>query len=77
VTTSIVSDGRLVMHRGRPVSGPAHDSGGSRFRREIGKRLNDVVWLLLIVLLAPVAILVIGTPVALFARLLIEIAERY
>ena len=38
--------------------------------------LKDVGLLLLVVLLCPVAILVVGAPVALLVRLLIEIAKR-
>jgi hypothetical protein len=38
--------------------------------------LDDAVLLLLVVLLFPLVILLIGTPVALFARLLIEIVRR-
>ena len=38
--------------------------------------LEDVGWLLLVVLLFPVAILMVGAPVALLVRLLIEIADR-
>jgi hypothetical protein len=40
------------------------------------KVLRDVGLALLLVLLAPVAIVVIGAPVALFVRLLIEIGGR-
>jgi hypothetical protein len=64
VTTPIISDGRLIMRAGR-------------LRQDIGRRLDDVVLLLLIVFLIPLAIVVIGSPVALFVRLLIEIAQRY
>lgn len=38
--------------------------------------LRDVGWLLLVVLMCPLAILVVGAPVALLVRLLIEIAGR-
>ncbi len=38
--------------------------------------LDDAATLLLIVLSVPVVILVIGTPVALFVRLLLAIARR-
>jgi hypothetical protein len=38
--------------------------------------LENVAWLLLVVVLFPLVILVIGTPVALFVRLLVEIAQR-
>ena len=48
------------------------------FRRVGGilGHLNSGALLLLVVLLFPLAILLIGTPVALFARLLVEIARR-
>lgn len=38
--------------------------------------LEDAGWLLLLVLLCPLAILVLGAPVALLGRLLIELAAR-
>jgi len=38
--------------------------------------LKDVGLLLLVVLMCPLAILIVGAPVALLVRLLIEIAER-
>lgn len=44
--------------------------------RTIAGVLDDVVFLLLIVVLVPVAILVLGAPLALFVRLLLAIAER-
>lgn len=44
-------------------------------RRGLGY-LDDAATLLLIVLSVPAAILVIGTPVALFVRLLLEFARR-
>jgi len=44
-------------------------------RRGLGY-LDDAATLLLIVLSVPVLILLIGTPVALFVRLLVEIARR-
>jgi len=47
----------------------------SSLRNILGLR-DDAVLLLLVVLLLPLVILLIGTPVALFVRLLIEIAQR-
>jgi hypothetical protein len=38
--------------------------------------LNDAVWLVLVVLLFPVIILLVGAPLALMLRVLIEIAHR-
>jgi hypothetical protein len=44
--------------------------------RSVVNALKDVALLLLIVLLCPLAILVIGAPVVLLVRLLIEIVAR-
>ena len=44
--------------------------------RPVVNTLKDVGVLLLVVLLCPVAILVVGAPVALIVRLLIEIVAR-
>lgn len=38
--------------------------------------LKEAGWLLLVVLMCPLAILIVGTPMVLLVRLLIEIAER-
>jgi hypothetical protein len=45
-------------------------------RRILGL-LNEAVLLLLLVFLFPLVILLIGSPVALFVRLLVEIAQRW
>jgi hypothetical protein len=47
----------------------------TRLRRCLGF-VDDAATLLLIVLSVPVVILLIGTPVALFVRVLLEIARR-
>jgi hypothetical protein len=39
--------------------------------------LSEAVLLLLLVVSFPLAILLVGTPVALFVRLLLEIAQRW
>jgi hypothetical protein len=39
--------------------------------------LDDALWLVFAVLMIPIAILVVGTPIALFARLLVEIVQRF
>jgi hypothetical protein len=44
--------------------------------RRLVAAAKDVAWLVLLVLMVPLAILVVGTPVVLFVRLLIEIAAR-
>ena len=49
---------------------------GRKALRRILRLLEDPVFLLLAVLSVPVAILAVGTPLALFVRLLLEIAER-
>ena len=43
---------------------------------KVGGVLGDLAMALLLVLLAPVAIVLFGTPVVLFVRLLIEIGGR-
>ena len=45
--------------------------------RNILGLIDDAVCLLLVVLAFPLVILLIGTPVALFFRLLIELAQRF
>jgi hypothetical protein len=44
--------------------------------RKIVGFLDDVVILALVVLLFPIIILLLGAPVALLARLLLEVAQR-
>lgn len=39
--------------------------------------LDDLLWLVLVVLLCPVLILVVGMPVVLVARLMAEIWQRW
>ena len=43
---------------------------------KLGRVLGDLGMALLLVLLAPVAVVVVGAPVVLFVRLLIEIGGR-
>ena len=45
--------------------------------RTVAEVGTDAVILLLVVWLFPVAILVVGTPIALLARLVLEIARRF
>jgi hypothetical protein len=52
-------------------------AGATGLGRTILGWLEDASLLLLVALLFPVVILVLGTPVALFLRLLIEIARRW
>lgn len=57
-----------------------HQKGARGRWRKASRRilgfLADAVFLVLAVLLIPVAILAVGTPLALFVRLLLEIAKR-
>jgi hypothetical protein len=81
---SILSDEGLPVtgskdppHASRSLSGQVQRRWRWRLRQDILGLLDDSALLLLVVLGAPLAILMIGIPVALFVRLLIEIAERY
>ena len=56
------------------VSTPARES--TSLLRTLRGGLEDVAWLLVSVLLFPLIILLIGTPVALLVRGLIEIVRR-
>jgi hypothetical protein len=83
VTTSIASVGQWPVAGGENAArlepGIAVEAkpGGRRSRlRNILGLLDDAMLLLLVVLLFPLLILLIGTPVALLVRLLIEIAHR-
>src|SRR5438046_391259 len=82
VTTSIASDGQWPGAPAKNAAGREPGisvqakSGTSRSSlRNILGLLEGAVLLLLVVLLFPLVILLIGTPVALFVRLLIEIAR--
>ncbi len=44
---------------------------------KVAELLESAALLLLVILLIPVAILIVGTPVALFVRLLLEIARLF
>jgi hypothetical protein len=73
-TSTIASDRPLV------VAGSEHAARGlfatNSFRRMTGL-LEDAVLLMLIVFLFPVVILLIGAPIALFVRAVIEIVNRF
>jgi hypothetical protein len=81
VTTSITSDGRWPVvvaetaSREPNVSVQSLPAGRKSFLRKIRGLLNEAVLLLVIVWLFPIVILLVGTPVALFVRLLIAIAR--
>jgi len=83
VSTSIASDGRLAAavaenpaRSETRLSRPAQRGAGRRLFRNIVGLLEDAVLLLLVILLIPLAILLVGSPVALLVRLLVEIAQR-
>ena len=59
-----------------PVEGPSASVASGRGRQVLGW-LEDAGLLLLIALAFPFAVLVVGTPVALVVRLLIEISRRW
>ena len=79
---SIASDGRwavAVANPGRPaagVSGLAQHGAIKRSLHTIAAFLDDVVMLVLLIWLFPVVILLVGAPVALLVRALIEIVKR-
>ena len=84
MTTPIASDGQWPVAvvenaAGREPAISVQVKPGSRriSLRDILGCLDDAVLLLLVVLLFPLVILLIGTPVALFFRLLIELAQRF
>jgi hypothetical protein len=57
---------------------PAHDvrKGGSSWFSTVMTGLSDAMLLVLVVLLFPLTILLVGAPIALALRVLIEIAHR-
>jgi hypothetical protein len=83
VTTSIASDGRWaaaaavtpVGHE-RRVGGPPERGDGRRPLQKLLGLLDDALMLLLVIWLFPLVILLVGAPVALLVRLLIEITKR-
>jgi hypothetical protein len=82
VTTTIASDGhwpvgnRDTAGREPGIIGQSKSVGRRSLPRKVLGLLDDVVLALLIVLLFPFVILLVGTPVALVVRLLVEIAKR-
>ena len=80
VITSVASDGPWpgAAAGGREPGITVQEKSGTKKgrRRLILGWLEDVVLLLIVVLLFPLVILLIGTPIALFVRLLLEIAQR-
>ena len=60
----------------RVVSAPSLSVAGTSVVRKLGGLLGDVLLLLLAVLSLPLAILLIGTPIVLCVRLIVEITRR-
>lgn len=58
------------------AAAPEHDRPVVGVLRTLAGFVEDAALLLLIVLMIPVSILVIGVPIALFLRVLLEIARR-
>jgi len=59
------------------IGGQAKPDSRSNPLRNILGLIDDAVCLLLVVLAFPLVILLIGTPVALLVRLLIELGQRF
>jgi hypothetical protein len=78
VTTPIASDGKgpVAIAKNTACREPGKPDGRRSLRLRIVGLVGESVLLLLVVLLFPLVILVIGTPVALLAKLLIETAKR-
>ena len=83
MSTPIPADGRWAVAAAdnpvRPDSrgvGNSQRRAGGHARHTIGGVLEDLVMLLVVILLVPLAILVVGLPVVLVVRLLLEIAQR-
>jgi hypothetical protein len=83
VSTPIAVDGgwsvaaaENPVGRDSRISAQEQRRTGSHPPHTIPGLLDDAVMLLLVILLVPLAILLVGMPVALLVRLLIEIAER-
>jgi hypothetical protein len=82
VTTSSASYGRWAVAVGTPIGHktrvggrPERGNARSPFHKLLGL-LDDALMLLLVICLIPLVILLVGAPVALLVRLLIEITNR-
>ena len=79
-TLTAIPDGTASIAPPPPVAAPISAStlglGRTSLIGTIGGRLEDALLLLLAVFLLPVGILLIGTPIALCARLVFEIVRR-
>ena len=83
MTTSITSYGRWAVAaaktpvaRGTRVGGRAERGNARRPLQKLLGLLDDALMLLLVIWLFPLVILLVGAPVALLVRLLIEITKR-
>jgi hypothetical protein len=83
VSTPVPADGRWAAAAAEnPVRRESHGSGdsqrraGGHARHTLGGVLEDVVMLLVVILLIPLAILLVGLPVVLLVRVVLEIAQR-
>lgn len=77
-TLATITDGAVTgSTRGvRVASAPSLNVAGTSLVRKLGGVLGDVLLLLLAVLSLPLAILLIGTPIVLCVRLIVEITRR-
>jgi hypothetical protein len=79
-TLAAITDGTASIAHPPPVATPLSAStlglGRTSLIRTIGGRLEDALLLLLGVFVLPFGILLIGTPIALCVRLVLEIARR-
>ena len=80
MTIATNTDRALRRHASNGGAGvmrvPALSAAGTSLVRNIGGVLEDAVLLLLAVLALPLGILLIGTPIALCVRVVLEIARR-
>jgi hypothetical protein len=82
VSTPIPADARWAVDAAEnPVRRDSHGGDSRRLaaghaRHTIGGVLQDVVMLLVVILLVPLAILLVGMPVVLLVRVVLEIAHR-
>jgi hypothetical protein len=79
-TLATITDGTASMARPQPMSPPMNAStvglGRTSLIGTIGGRVDDALLLLVVVFLFPAGILLIGMPIAVCARVALEIARR-
>jgi hypothetical protein len=76
VTLALSTNGAATGSASSVVSAPALSVGGTSLVRNLGRPLGDALLLLLAVLSLPFAILLIGMPIAVCVRLILELARR-